>query len=131
MSVLRYVREAGDESRLCACPCACALSRRTGVRAGAEGGSGRAPGVRALGRLSDLGVGRCGLCCGVGWWLWCMLRLARLSCSVCTRRRVRGLGAQEGEGLFGLRLLRPFGIITCHPERLPVTGVGRPRIVKL
>ena len=30
-----------------------------------------------------------------------------------------------------LRLLRPFGIITCHPERLPVTGVGRPRIVKL
>ena len=24
-----------------------------------------------------------------------------------------------------------FGIITCHPERLPVTGVGRPRIVKL
>ena len=32
---------------------------------------------------------------GVGWWLWCVLRLARLSCSVCTRRRVRGLGAQE------------------------------------
>ena len=30
-----------------------------------------------------------------------------------------------------LRLLRPFGIITCHPERLPVTEVGRPRIVKL
>ena len=27
--------------------------------------------------------------------------------------------------------LRPFGIITCHPERLPVTGVGRPGIVKL
>ena len=30
-----------------------------------------------------------------------------------------------------LRLLRPFGIITCHQERLPVTGVGRPGIVKL
>ena len=45
--------------------------------------------------------------------------------------RQSGTTSRKPIGLRLLRLLRPFGIITCHPERLPVTGVGRPRIVKL
>ena len=44
---------------------------------------------------------------------------------------VRTLRGMVPDGGRLLRLLRPFGIITCHQERLPVTGVGRPGIVKL